>query len=99
MTIAKDEHAAALGRRGGKARLVKMTAEERTRIAKLAAQARWGKKADAPEPPNPNGPGSPDRDRQGAEAGIMLNSRRKAAAAASSVPVSVTTPRRLSAAA
>jgi len=39
------EWAAANGRRGGKARLTKMTAEERTRVAKLAARARWTKKA------------------------------------------------------
>jgi hypothetical protein len=62
-------------RKGGKARLTKMTAAERTRIARLAANARWGKKAGSPVPPDPNGPSSPDRDRQGAEAGIMLTRR------------------------
>jgi chitodextrinase len=55
-------------RKGGKARLVKMTAAERSRIAKLAAEARWHKKADAPDPTDPQGP---QRDRQGAEGGIM----------------------------
>ncbi len=39
----KNPAAVALGRRGGKARLKKMTAEERSRIARLAAQARWAK--------------------------------------------------------
>ena len=82
VATAKDEHAAALGRLGGKARLTKMTAEERSRIAKLAAEARWGKKAEAPDPTDPKGP---HRDQQGAEAGIMLSGRRKPA-----VPVSVT---------
>jgi hypothetical protein len=44
------------GRRGGKARLTKMTAEDRRRIAQLAAAARWGKKATAPDPTDPQGP-------------------------------------------
>ena len=65
-------YAAEIGRRGGKARLTKMTAEERTRVAKRAAQARWGKKGHVPDPtpptPDPNGP---ERDGQYAEAGIM----------------------------
>jgi hypothetical protein len=64
----KDPLAVEFGRRGGKSRLVKMTAEERSRVAKLAAQARWGKKAEAPDPNDPKGPG---RDHQGAEADIM----------------------------
>jgi hypothetical protein len=80
----KDPLAVEMGRRGGKARLSKMTTEERRRIAKLAAQARWGKKAETPTP-DPNDPKGPGRDQQGAEAGIMLNSRRKPV-----VPVSVT---------
>lgn len=80
--VAKDEHAAALGRRGGKARLTKMTAEERTRIAKLAAQARWGKKTDSPTP-DPTDPKGPGRDHQGAEAGILLTARRPAVSARS----------------
>jgi hypothetical protein len=40
----KDPAAVALGRKGGRARLKTMTAEERTRIARLAANARWTKK-------------------------------------------------------
>jgi hypothetical protein len=39
----KDPAAKALGRRGGKARAKKMTAERRTEIAKSAAMARWKK--------------------------------------------------------
>jgi hypothetical protein len=63
--------------RAGKARLTSMTAEERKRIAKLAAAARWGKKADAPDPTTPP-PNGPERDRQCAEAGIMYSARRPA---------------------
>jgi hypothetical protein len=40
----KNPAAVALGRKGGRARTVKMTAEERSRIAKLGGQARWAKK-------------------------------------------------------
>lgn len=43
-----------IGRIGGKARLTKMTAEERSRIARLAARARWGKKTAAPDPNPPD---------------------------------------------
>lgn len=72
--LAVNEHAAALGRRGGKARLVKMTAEERTRVAKLAAQARWAKRADAPDPNDPKGPkGDPHVE----GTGIMLSAPRR----------------------
>jgi hypothetical protein len=39
----KDPAAAALGRKGGKARAAKMTAEQRAEIAKKAAASRWGK--------------------------------------------------------
>ena len=43
----KDQAAVSLGRRGGlkggKARAAKMTAEQRTDIARKAAKARWGK--------------------------------------------------------
>ena len=39
----KDKAAQELGRKGGKARASKMTAEEREDIARLAAQARWRK--------------------------------------------------------
>ena len=45
-----------LQQRGGFARAKKLTPEERTRIAKLAAQARWAKKATAPDPTDPQGP-------------------------------------------
>lgn len=74
----KDPLAVEFGRRGGKSRMRTMTPEARRRVAQLAARARWAKKAGAPVPPDPNGPGSPDRDRQGAEAGIMLTARRAA---------------------
>jgi len=40
----KDPAAVSLGRRGGKARLVKMTAAERRRVASLGAWARWHRK-------------------------------------------------------
>ncbi len=44
----KDPAAVALGRKGGlkggKARAAKMTAEERSAVARKAAQARWKKK-------------------------------------------------------
>lgn len=39
----KDKNAQALGRKGGKARAEKMTAEQRREIAKKAADKRWGK--------------------------------------------------------
>lgn len=39
----KDKAAQSLGRRGGKARAEKMTAKQRSAIAKKAAAARWGK--------------------------------------------------------
>ena len=43
----KNPHAVALGRlggkKGGKARANALTAEERSRIARIAAQARWRK--------------------------------------------------------
>jgi len=37
----KNPHATALGRRGGKVRAEKMTAERRSEIAKKAAAKRW----------------------------------------------------------
>ena len=44
----KNPHAVALGRLGGlkgdKARVSKLTPEQRSEIAKRAANARWGKK-------------------------------------------------------
>ena len=39
----KNKAAVELGRRGGKARAEKMTAERRSEIAKRAASARWKK--------------------------------------------------------
>jgi len=41
---AKDQAAADLGRKGGKARAEGMTAERRAEIAKKAAAKRWGAK-------------------------------------------------------
>jgi hypothetical protein len=38
----KDPAAAALGSKGGKARAAKMTAEQRSEIARAAAKKRWG---------------------------------------------------------
>jgi hypothetical protein len=40
----KDPAAAALGRRGGKARAAKLSAKKRAEIARKAAASRWGKK-------------------------------------------------------
>jgi hypothetical protein len=40
----KDPAAVALGRRGGKARLKTMTKEQRTRVARDAARARWARR-------------------------------------------------------
>lgn len=45
----KDEAAAALGRKGGKARAGSMTPERRAEIAKKAARSRWAKKLDSVE--------------------------------------------------
>jgi general stress protein YciG len=39
----KDPNAVALGRKGGKARLTKMTKEKRQEIARKAVNARWVK--------------------------------------------------------
>jgi hypothetical protein len=39
----KDPAAAALGRKGGRARAKSMSAEKRTEIAKRAAQKRWSR--------------------------------------------------------
>ena len=60
-----------IARRGAVNRAKKLTADQRRDIAKRAAQARWGKKTEAPTPPDPNGPQGPNRDEQWAEAGIM----------------------------
>lgn len=79
MAVAKDALAVEFGKRGARARMTKMTAEERRRVAKRAAQARWGKKADAP---NPDGPKGPNRDERRGP-GIMLSARRRPASASS----------------
>ena len=48
----EERHAAAValgrlgGRKGGKARAAKLTPEQRSQIAKKAAQARWGNRQD-----------------------------------------------------
>jgi len=39
----KDKAAQSMGRRGGKARAEKLTAEQRSEIAKKAAAKRWSK--------------------------------------------------------
>jgi len=39
----KDPHAVYLGRLGGKARLEKLTPEQRREIARKASRARWAK--------------------------------------------------------
>jgi hypothetical protein len=39
----KDPNAVALGRKGGKARLQKLTPEQRTDIARKAVRARWAR--------------------------------------------------------
>lgn len=44
--VGKDKAAQSLGRRGGKARAEKMSAERRAEIAKKAAAQRWAKKSD-----------------------------------------------------
>jgi hypothetical protein len=40
----KDPHAVHLGRLGGKARIQKLTSEERRELASKAAKARWAKR-------------------------------------------------------
>jgi len=42
----KDANAVALGRKGGKARRNKLTAEQRKEIASKAAKARWSWRSD-----------------------------------------------------
>jgi hypothetical protein len=39
----KNPHAVSLGREGGKARIFKMSAEQRREIARKAAKARWAR--------------------------------------------------------
>jgi hypothetical protein len=41
--VKKNPHAVLLGRRGGKARIDKITPERRKEIAQKAARARWAK--------------------------------------------------------
>jgi hypothetical protein len=67
-------------RKGGKARLTKMTAEERSRVARLGAQARWGKKTEAPPPNDPKGP-KRDPQRQG-----ILSTRKPCGRTGASLP-------------
>ena len=49
----KNPAAVHLGRKGGKARLTKMTAEQRQAIARKGANARWGKTRDKSRAPRP----------------------------------------------
>lgn len=44
--MAKNPAAVALGRRGGLARLKKMTPEQRKAVARKAAETRWAKQKD-----------------------------------------------------
>ncbi len=44
----KDRAAVKLGRKGGKARAAKLTADRRQEIAKRAAAARWAKRKGTP---------------------------------------------------
>ncbi len=52
MKVSKSVRAAAaeLGRRGGKACAKRQTPEERSRLARLAARARWAKTAPSQKP-------------------------------------------------
>lgn len=74
------------GRIGGAARARKLTPDQRRESARRAAQARWGKKAVAPDPTDPKGP---NHDDEGQSPGILLSGRRKPA-----IPVSVTSQHR-----
>src|SRR4051794_24335911 len=62
----KDPLAVEFGRRGARARMTKMTPEERRRIARLAAKARWSKKPTVPDGPD----GGPDGDSRPIRTGI-----------------------------
>lgn len=44
MAKRKNPAAVALGRRGAKARMTKLTPEKRSEVAQKAAVARWGKR-------------------------------------------------------
>lgn len=50
MAKRKNPAAVALGKRGAKARLKKLSPEKRSEVAKKAAAARWGKPAAAMAP-------------------------------------------------
>jgi hypothetical protein len=45
----KNPAAVQLGKRGAKARMQKLTAEQRSEVARTAAAARWNKPADGPK--------------------------------------------------
>ncbi len=48
----KNPTASEMGRKGGKARIAKLTKAERRRLARLAAETRWGRaKATKKTPP------------------------------------------------
>jgi len=51
----KNPNAVALGQRGGKARLTRMTPERRIEVARLAAVRRWGRNDAATSPPPRSG--------------------------------------------
>lgn len=65
-----------IGRLGGLTTAKRLTAEQRRESARRAARARWHKKSGGGDSPDPTDPKGPGRDHQGAEAGIMLSSRR-----------------------
>jgi len=50
MAKKKNPAAVQLGRRGGKARLKKMTPEQRSEVARTAVRARWAKRDGARRP-------------------------------------------------
>ncbi len=47
----KDPAAVALGRKGGRARIAKLSKEERSRLARLAVQTRWARAKAAKDTP------------------------------------------------
>jgi hypothetical protein len=57
-----------VGRRGGVSRAKNLSPEQRREIARRAAQARWAKKTDTPDPTDPN---SPDGEVERRGLGIM----------------------------
>ena len=66
--------------RGGVARAKNLSADRRRQIARQAAQARWAKKSNTPDPTDPQGP----KHDEGQGPGILLSSRRPARSARSS---------------